>query len=105
MFVHVSHPDVGEAVVSEAAARHLALLGWVIESIADGPGASSPSSRREMKRPQKNDSTAAWRTYAVGLGVENGGLTVAEAFALSRDELVEKYAPTPAGKATSNQES
>ncbi len=90
MFVLITHPDVeNAAVVSERAAAAYAAKGWQLDEIVDTPGAARDQAPREIKRPQKNDSTAAWRTYAVAVA----GLTVAEAFAQSRDDLVEKYAP------------
>lgn len=90
MFVLITHPDVeNAAVVSERAAAAYAAKGWQLDEIVAEPTAAREEAPRELKRPQKNDSTAAWRTYAVAVE----GLTVAEAFDKSRDELVELYAP------------
>lgn len=88
-FVTISHPDGRTAVVPEAAVQHYAPHGWLLEGPAAGPS-SPPPTVPELKKPQKNDSTARWRTY----GVATSDFTVDEVFAMSRDELAEHYTPS-----------
>lgn len=51
-----------------------------VEEVADEP----------EPRPAGNASTETWRTWAV----EHGGMSAEEAGALSRDQLVERFAET-----------
>lgn len=91
-FVRIVHtdPDIAPAVVSERAAAAYAQRGWQLDALVSDP-TPVDEGQRELHRPQKNDTTAAWRTYAVALGAENGGLSVTEAFDKSRDELVAQF--------------
>lgn len=91
-FVTMSHPDGGYAdTVPEQAVSHYAALGWLLEDAAEVPVEGSPRAPKEMPRPQRNDKTAAWRTYAVAVH----DMPVADALAKSRDELIELYGDKP----------
>lgn len=90
----ISHPDVeGTAVIPERTLAVYAEKGWVLADRVDQPTPDQPAPHLTM--PNRSDSAAKWKTYAVALGVANGGLTYEQAMAATRDELADKYRPAP----------
>lgn len=90
-FVQIEHPDIeGSATVADRAWPHYKDKGW---ELADEQPPTAPVEDGDVPRPQKNDSTASWREYAVSQGMAEAA--VAE---MSRDQLVHHF--TPADPAT-----
>lgn len=87
----IIHPDIdGEPrLIPEHALSSYAARGWVL---ADPE--RDLLAPRALPVPPRNASAPVWRTYAVALRPENGGLTVTEAFARTRDELADTYHPS-----------
>lgn len=85
----ISHPDIeGTAVIAEQALPAYASKGWVLEDRTDST-APTPD-RPELEQPNRSDSAAKWRTYAVA-----SGMPYEEATAATRDDLADKYNPAP----------
>lgn len=85
-FVRIKHPDIKEtgSVSERAYLRVYKEKGWELADTQPAhPANVDPD---EPKRPQRNDSTDAWRTYAV-----TRGMTREDADELSRDELVTHF--------------
>lgn len=86
----------GEALVDEDAQEmtYLRTAGYIIgEPDVDGSDESDvddDSGEEPEPMPARNASTDAWRTWAV----EFGGMSAEEAGDLSRDALVERFAPS-----------
>jgi hypothetical protein len=55
--------------------------------VEEDPEAKEAEEPEELLRPPRNGSAEAWRAYAVA-----SGLSVEEAGALTRDQLVERFA-------------
>lgn len=85
----IRHPDIdGTAVITERALPHYANRGWLLE---DRTAEEAPTAGRPvLEKPNRSDSAAKWKTYAVATG-----MAFDDAMAATRDELADKYSPQP----------
>ncbi|MCZ2837138.1 hypothetical protein [Modestobacter sp. VKM Ac-2985] len=89
----ISHPSVeGTQVIPEHTLPTYAARGWVLTGRDTDP-AAAPAPK--LEQPNKSATAAEWKTYAVALPNEHGGLDYETAMTMTRDELAEHYNPTP----------
>lgn len=85
-FVRIQHPRIeGTAEVTERAYLRLKAKGWGLADTQPIVDTATPPPT-EAKRPQKNDSTEAWRAYAIARHMPEE-----QANGMGRDELVDHY--------------
>jgi hypothetical protein len=83
----------GQALVDDEAhaaeVGYFRRSGYTVEDAAEAaPAVEDDPEEPPAPKPAKNATTEAWRGWAV----EHGGMPVEEADALSRDQLVERFA-------------
>ncbi|MES2211208.1 MAG: hypothetical protein V4515_13670 [Chloroflexota bacterium] len=82
----------GQALVDdeahEAELGYFRRSGYTVEDAATAAHLVDDEPKESAPMPAKNGSTEAWRGWAV----EHGGMSVDEADALTRDQLVERFA-------------
>lgn len=78
----------GYFVADDAEAAEVPPVGVDEEAVDDAADSGDEADDDAVRTPAKNAKAATWRAWAV----EHGGMSAEEAGALSRDQLVERFA-------------